>query len=96
MPCQKFYAGIDILLRAFSVPVPRAFIRALLHVEGRHAQFGYAAEIARLRAFYTLRDNIRALRAKRTSFAPNGACGFFAKRAVEKRRDTSFAARPDC
>ena len=70
MPCQKFYAGIDILLRAFSLPVPRAFIRALLHVEGRHAQFGYAAEIARLRAFYTLRDNIRALRAKRTSFFP--------------------------
>ena len=47
MPCQKFYAGIDILLRAFSLPAPHAFIRAVLHVEGRHAQFGYAAEIAR-------------------------------------------------
>ena len=62
-PCQKFYAGIDILLRAFSMPVPRAFIRAVLHVKGRHAQFGYAAEITRLCAFYTLRDDIRALRA---------------------------------
>ena len=93
-PCQKFYAGIYILLRAFSVPVPRAFIRAVLHVACRHAQFGYAAEIARLRALYTLRDNIRALRAKRTSFSLMARAARFKKefcsypnqpRAVQKR-----------
>ena len=94
MPCQKFYAGIDILLRAFSVPVPRAFIRAVLHVEGRHAQFGYAAEIARLRALYTLRDNPHPARQyprpacvmARAARFKKGFCSYLNQpRAVQKR-----------